>query len=57
MGRKAKKPVQKIPNEEEAEEEEVQVPQKKSQPKSSFDLKDVFSESIRGRLTQYISLN
>ena len=57
MGRKAKKPVQKIPNEEEEEEEEVQVPQKKSQPKSAFDLKDVFSESIRGRLTQYISLN
>jgi len=54
MGRKAKKIVEKIPIEDEEDDEPVQ---KKSGGKSTFDLKDVFSESIRGRLTQYISLN
>ena len=57
MGKKAKKNVKKIPDEEEAEEEVQQEKPKKVKSKSSFDLKDIFSESIRGRLSQYISLN
>lgn len=54
MGRKVKKAAQKIPDEEDNNEEVPEEKPKKKQTKSSFDLKDVFSESIRGRLTQYI---
>ena len=56
MGKKAKKAAQKIPEEEANEDVPEEKPQKK-QAKSSFDLKDVLSESFRGKLTQYISLN
>ena len=32
-------------------------PVKKAAKKAQFDLQNIFSESFRGRLTQYIALN
>ena len=61
MGKKAKKTQKKVQSE--AEEEEVEqevVPEPKSKKgakKSTFALTDIFSESFRERLSQYISLN
>ena len=62
MGKKAKKPTKKQIEEEEPEvDEEEPQPEKKVNTKAAkkltFDLKDIFSESFRGRLSQYIGLN
>lgn len=56
MGRTAKKAAKKMPVEDVSDEELEEKPQKK-QAQSAFDLKDIFSESFRARLSQYISLN
>jgi|JI6StandDraft_1071083.scaffolds.fasta_scaffold269053_2 hypothetical protein len=63
MGKKAKKVAKvEIEDEEEVldvkkEEEAKPAKGKKVLKKASFDLADIFSESFRERLTQYISLN
>lgn len=59
MGRK--KVTKKVEVEAEQSEEEQEVkeekPKKGAKGKASFDLKDILSETFRGRLTQYIALN
>lgn len=62
MGRKAKNQTKKeLAEEPEADEEPQVEPQekkgKKGIKKEAFDLKNIFSESFRGRLSQYIDLN
>ena len=57
MGRTAKKAAKKMPVEDVSDEEVPEEKPQKKQAKSAFDLKDIFSESFRTRLTQYISLN
>jgi hypothetical protein len=63
MGKKAKQSAKKqieepeVDAEEEVQPEKVEKKAKKGAKKGAFDLKDIFSESFRERLSQYIGLN
>ena len=63
MGKKAKRGSKKqieepeVDAEEDVQPEKVEKKGKKGAKKGTFDLKDIFSESFRGRLSQYIGLN